>query len=79
MAVVETVDPTDVNLALACAFGPALAWQMDSSEWESRLDEAAYAAAAILNRPYYEADLSPEERSAAEKKYREQPYAIEEG
>jgi hypothetical protein len=78
MAVVETIDPTDINLALGQAFGPAMAWQMDSIEWESRLDEAAYAVAAILNRPYYEADLPHDERAAAERRYREQPYAIDE-
>ena len=76
MAVVSTIDPTDINLTLASRFGPDMAWQMDASEWERRLDAAAYAVAAILNKPYYEADLTPEARAAAEQAYRAQPYAI---
>lgn len=71
MALVQTIDPTDINIALENAFGERLRWQLDRAEYDARLDEAAYAAAAVLNRPYYEDDLTPEERTAAEQAYRE--------
>ena len=78
MALVETVDPTDINLALANAFGDRLGWQIDRGELESRLDEAAYAVANILNRPYYEDDLTDAERAEAAALYEAQPYTTTE-
>lgn len=78
MALTEPVDPTDINLTLGNGIGPQLEWQLDAYELERRLDAAAYAAAAILNAPFYEADLSPAERAAAEQAYAQAPYAIKE-
>lgn len=66
MALVDTVDPTDINLALQHGIGAQLQWQLPAAELERRLDSAAYAAAAILNAPFFETDLTPRERSAAE-------------
>lgn len=76
MALTETIDPTDINFALQHGVGAALQWQLPAVELEIRLDAAAYAAAAILNAPYYEDDLSAEERRTAEQAYAQSPYAI---
>jgi len=76
MALTETVDPTDINLALEHGIGAALQGQLPEAEFQNRLDAAAYAAAAILNAPYYESDLTAEERAAAERAYLQSPYAI---
>lgn len=76
MALTETVDPTDINLALENGIGAALQWQLPEVELQIRLDAAAYAAAAILNAPYYESDLTAEERATAERAYLQSPYAI---
>lgn len=69
MALIETIDPTDVNLALQNGIGAQLQWQIPQAELEHRLDAAAYAAAAILNAPFFEDDLTPTERAAAEDAY----------
>ncbi len=76
MALIETVDPTDINLALENGVGAALQWQLPEDEFQNRLDDAAYAAAAILNAPYYESDLTAEQRAAAERAYLQSPFAI---
>ncbi|MFL0286885.1 hypothetical protein ACJH6J_23960 [Mycobacterium sp. SMC-18] len=78
MALTEPVDPSDINLVLQNGIGPQLEWQLDASELERRLDAAAYAAAAILNTPFYEDDLSAAERASAEQAYAQAPYAIRE-
>jgi hypothetical protein len=79
MALVEPIDPTDINMVLDAGLRDRIVWQMNADEWELRLDEAAYAVAAIMNRPYYEDDLTPEERATAEAVYRAHPYAITAG
>ncbi|MBX9918579.1 MAG: hypothetical protein K2Y33_01925 [Mycolicibacterium frederiksbergense] len=76
MALIETIDPTDINLALQNGIGAQLQWQIPAAELECRLDAAAYAAAAILNAPYFENDLTASQRSAAERAYADSPYAI---
>ena len=76
MALTEPVDPTDINLTLQNGIGPQLEWQLDAYELERRLDAAAYAAAAILNAPYYESDLTAEQRATAEQAYAQSQYAI---
>lgn len=76
MALTETVDPTDINFALENGVRATLQWQIPEIELQQRLDAAAYAAAAILNAPYYESDLTAEERAAAERAYLQSPYAI---
>lgn len=78
MALIRPVDPTDINLTLQNGIGPQLEWQLDAYELERRIDAAAYAAAAILNAPFYEADLDAAERAAAEEAYAQAPYAISE-
>ncbi|NTY62622.1 hypothetical protein FEG63_24095 [Mycolicibacterium sphagni] len=76
MALINTIDPTDINLALQNGIGAQLQWQLPHAELEQRLDAAAYAAAAILNAPYYESDLTTEQRATAEQAYAQSPYAI---
>ena len=45
MALVDTVDPTDINLALQHGIGAQLRRQLPQAELERRLDAYAYAAA----------------------------------
>lgn len=66
MAFVEPIDVEEIADVLAGAFSERIAWQVDQSELDNRLDDAAHAAARILNRPYFEADLTDEEREAAQ-------------
>ncbi|MCH2221384.1 MAG: hypothetical protein MK097_13840, partial [Dechloromonas sp.] len=56
--------------------GAPLHLQIPEAELEHRLDAAAYAAAAILNAPFFENDLTPTERAAAEDVYARSPYAV---
>lgn len=76
MALTETIDPADINLALENGIGAALQWQLPENELQNRLDAAAYAAAAILNAPYYDSDLTAEERVAAERAYLQSQYPV---
>lgn len=76
MALVEPVDPSHINLALQNGVGPQLQWQIPELELERRLDAAAHAAASILNAPFFESDLTAQERTAAERAYARSPYAI---
>lgn len=73
MALIDTVDPTDVNIALQDGIGAQLQSQVPAAELENRLDAAAYAAAAILNAPLCEDDLNGEERASAEHAYAHSP------
>lgn len=54
MPLVDTVDPTDINLALQHAIGVQLQQQLPRD-----------AAAAILNAPYFDPHLTSNERGAA--------------
>ncbi|MGI6797973.1 hypothetical protein [Gordonia sihwensis] len=44
----DLIDPTDLNCALDNAVGTVMREHVSASEWERRLDAAAYAAHAIL-------------------------------
>lgn len=57
MALIETIDPPISTLRCKNGIGAQLQWQIPEAELEHRLDAAAYAAAAILNAPFFENDL----------------------
>lgn len=59
MALIETIDPPISTLRCKNGIGAQLQWQIPEAELEHRLDAAAYAAAAILNAPFFENDLTP--------------------
>lgn len=62
-------DRVEIHDLLDGELAPKMRWQMDSSEWDSRLAEATRVVVNIMNRPYYEDDLTPKERQAAEVGY----------